>query len=48
MLANNDGMQPIDWGWAVQGYTLVPLMMKDSQTAYSKWFTATARQYAAQ
>ena len=21
MLANNDGMQPIEWGWAVQGYT---------------------------
>ena len=48
MLANNDGMEPIDWGWAVQGNTLIPLMMKDSQTACSKWFTANVLQYAAQ
>ncbi len=44
MLANNDGMQPIEWGWAVQGYTLVPLMMKDSQTACTKLFTEIALQ----
>ena len=44
MLANNDGMQPIEWGWAEQGYTLVPLMMKDSQTACTKLFTEIALQ----
>ena len=29
-LGKNDGMQPTEWGWAVQGDKLVPLMMKDS------------------
>ena len=29
-LGNNDGMQPTEWGWEVQGDILVPLMMKDS------------------
>ena len=29
-LGKNDGMQPTEWGWAVQGNKLVPLMMKDS------------------
>ena len=48
MLAKNEGMHPTEWGWVVQGNTLIPLMMKDSQTACSKWFTATALQYAAQ
>ena len=30
LLGKNDGMQPTEWGWAVQGDTLVPLTMKDS------------------
>ena len=29
-VGKNDGMQPTEWGWAVQVDTLVPLMMKDS------------------
>ena len=29
-LGKNDDMQPTEWGWAVQGNKLVPLMMKDS------------------
>ena len=48
VLANNDDMQPIEWGRAVQGDKLVPLRLKDSQTACSKWFTAIPLQYAAQ
>ena len=30
MLAKNDGMQPTEWDWAVQGDKLVPRMTKDS------------------
>ena len=47
-LGKNDGMQPTEWGWAVQGGKLVPLMTALRQTAHSKWFTAIALQDAAQ